>query len=86
MRLVEPVRVEAEPRLERRPRWPMGEVTDDEEVVPVVVGADETAEVVVVVVAALVAEGLESSYRLPKEPLRGGNWRNVIDKAKRAAT
>lgn len=64
----------------------MGEVTDDEEVVPVVVGADETAEVVVVVVAALVAEGLESSYRLPKEPLRGGNWRNVIDKAKRAAS
>lgn len=61
----------------------MGEVTDDEEVVPVVVGADETAEVVVVV---LVAEGLESSYRLPKEPLRGGNWRNVIDKAKRAAS
>lgn len=33
VRLVEPVRVEEEPRLEYRPRWPVGEVTDEEVVV-----------------------------------------------------
>lgn len=35
VRLVKPVRVEEDPRLERRPRWPVGEVTDEEVVVAV---------------------------------------------------
>lgn len=56
VRLVEPVRAEEEPRLESRPRWPVGEVTD--EVVEVVVVDDE------------VVEELKSSCLLPKEPLR----------------
>lgn len=54
VRLVEPVRAEEDPRLESRPRWPVGEVTD---------------EVVVVVVVDEVVE-LKSSCLLPKEPLR----------------
>lgn len=54
VRLVEPVRVEEEPRLESRPRWPVGEVTDEE---------------VVVVVVGEVVEELKSSCLLPKEPL-----------------
>lgn len=54
VRLVEPVRVEEEPRLDSRPRWPVGEVTDE----------------VVVVVDEEVVEELRSSCRLPKEPLR----------------
>lgn len=54
VRLVEPVRVEEEPRLESRPRWPVGEVTDEE---------------VVVVVGEEVVEELKSSCLLPKEPL-----------------
>lgn len=54
VRLVEPVRVEEEPRLEYRPRWPVGEVTDEE---------------VEVVVAEEVVEEPESSCRLPNEPL-----------------
>lgn len=56
VRLVEPVRVEEEeePRPESRPRWPVGEVTDEE---------------VVVVVVEEVVEELRSSCRLPKEPL-----------------
>ncbi len=53
VRLVEPVRVE-EPRLESRPRWPVGEVTDEE---------------VVVVVEDEVVEELKSSCLLLKEPL-----------------
>lgn len=53
VRLVEPVRVEEEPRLESRPRWPVGEVTDEE----------------VVVVVEEVVEELKSSCLLPKEPL-----------------
>lgn len=60
VRLVEPVRVEEEPRLESRPRWPVGEVTDEE--VVVVVEEDEEGEEVVV-------EELKSSCLLPKEPL-----------------
>lgn len=57
VRLVEPVRVEEEePRLESRPRWPVGEVTDEE--VVVVVEEDE------------VGEEVKSSCLLPKEPLR----------------
>lgn len=55
VRLVEPMRAEEEPRLESRPRWPVGEVTD---------------EVVVVVVEEEVVEELKSSCLLPKEPLR----------------
>lgn len=55
VRLVEPVRVEEEPRLESRPRWPVGEVTDEE--VVVVVGEEE------------VVEEPRSSCLLPKEPL-----------------
>lgn len=55
VRLVEPVRVEEEPRLEYRPRWPVGEVTDEE---------------VEVVVAEEVVEEPKSSCRLPNEPLR----------------
>lgn len=39
MRLVEPVRVDAEPRLVSRLRWPVGEVTDE-----VVVVEDEVVE------------------------------------------
>lgn len=58
VRLVEPVRVEEEPRLESRPRWPVGEVTDEEVVVVV---EEEDEEVVV--------EELKSSCLLPKEPL-----------------
>lgn len=58
VRLVEPVRVEEEPRLESRLRWPVGEVTDE-----VVVVVAEEAEVVEVV------EELKSSCLLPKEPL-----------------
>lgn len=54
MRLVEPLRVEEEPRLDSRLRWPVGEVTDE----------------VVVVVDEEVVEELKSSCRLPKEPLR----------------
>lgn len=54
VRLVEPVRVEEEPRLESRPRWPVGEVTDEE---------------VVVVVEEEVVEEPRSSCLLPKEPL-----------------
>lgn len=53
VRLVEPVRVEEEPRLESRLRWPVGEVTDE----------------VVVVVAEEVVEEFKSSCLLPKEPL-----------------
>lgn len=56
VRLVEPVRVEEEPKLESRPRWPVGEVTDE--------------EVVVVVEEEEVVEELRSSCRLPNEPLR----------------
>lgn len=56
VRLVEPVRVEEEPRLESRLRWPVGEVTDE---VVVVVGAEEVE----------VVEELRSSCLLPKEPL-----------------
>lgn len=56
VRLVEPVRVEEEPRLER-PRGPVGEVTDEE----VVVVVEEDEEEVV--------EETRSSCRLPKEPL-----------------
>lgn len=37
VRLVEPVRVEEEPKLESRLRWPVGEVTDEEVVVVEVV-------------------------------------------------
>lgn len=48
------MRAEEEPRLESRPRWPVGEVTD---------------EVVVVVVEEEVVEELKSSCLLPKEPL-----------------
>lgn len=55
VRLVEPVRVEEEPKLESRPRWPVGEVTDEE---------------VVVVVEEEVVEELKSSCLLPKEPLQ----------------
>lgn len=55
VRLVEPVRVEEEPKLESRLRWPVGEVTDEE----VVVAVDEE-----------VVEELKSSCLLPKEPLR----------------
>lgn len=55
VRLVEPVRVEEEPRLESRPRWPVGEVTDEE---------------VEVVVEEEVVEELKSSCRLPNEPLK----------------
>lgn len=55
VRLVEPVRVEEEPRLEYRPRWPVGEVTDEE---------------VEVVVVEEVVEEPKSSCRLPNEPLR----------------
>lgn len=55
VRLLEPVRVEEEPRLERRPRWPVGEVTDEE---------------VVVVEEEVVVEELRSSCLLPNEPLR----------------
>lgn len=54
VRLVEPVRVEEEPRLESRPRWPVGEVTDEE---------------VVVVVEEEVVEEPKSSCLLPNEPL-----------------
>ena len=54
MYLLEPVRVEEEPRLESKPRWPVGEVTDEE---------------VVVVVEGGVVEELRSSCLLPKEPL-----------------
>lgn len=61
VRLVGPVRVEEEeePRLESRPRWPVGEVTDEE----------------VVVVVEEVVEELRSSCRLPKEPLGDGQSR-----------
>lgn len=52
--------MEEEPRLESRPRWPVGEVTDEE--VVVVVEEDEEGEEVVV-------EELKSSCLLPKEPL-----------------
>lgn len=45
--------MEEEPRLESRPRWPVGEVTDEE----------------VVVVVEEVVEELKSSCLLPKEPL-----------------
>lgn len=55
VRLVEPVRVEDEPRLDSRLRLPVGEVTDEE----------------VVVVVEVVVEGLESSCLLPNEPLGG---------------
>lgn len=56
VRLVEPVRVEEEPRLESRLRWPVGEVTD---------------EVAVVVMEVVVVVGeLKSSCLLPKESLR----------------
>lgn len=58
VRLVEPVRDKEEPRLESRPRWPVGEVTDEE----VVVVVEEE-------VAVDVVEELRSSCRLPKEPL-----------------
>lgn len=51
------MRVEEEPRLESRPRWTVGEVTDEE------------VEVVVVVEEGVVEE-LRSSCRLPNEPLR----------------
>lgn len=49
--------MEEEPRLESRPRWPVGEVTDEE---------------VVVVVVEEVVEELRSSCLLPKEPLWRG--------------
>ena len=55
--LVRPVRVEEEPRLESRPRWPVGEVTVEE-------------VVVVVLVEEEVVEELRSSCLLPKEPLK----------------
>lgn len=48
------MRVEEEPRLESRPRWPVGEVTDEEVVVVVEEGEEDV---------------VESSCRLPKEPL-----------------
>lgn len=73
VRLVEPVRVEvaveveAEPRLESRLRWPVGEVTE-EEVAVVEVEEEEAGEVVVAVVVVVP----RSSCRLPKEPL----WRD----------
>lgn len=53
--LVRPVRVEEEPRLESRPRWPVGEVTVEE---------------VVVLVEEEVVEELKSSCLLPKELLK----------------
>lgn len=46
--------MEEEPRLEYRPRWPVGEVTDEE---------------VEVVVEEEVVEEPKSSCRLPNEPL-----------------
>lgn len=49
--------MEEEPKLESRPRWPVGEVTDEEVVVVVV---EEEEEVV---------EELKSSCLLPKELL-----------------
>lgn len=55
MYLLVRLRVEEEPRLESRPRWPVGEVTDE--------------EVVVVVVGVEVLEELKSSCLRPKEPL-----------------
>lgn len=61
---MEPVRVEKEPRLESRLRWPVGEVTDDEVVVVV---EEEGGEEVAVV------EELKSSCLLPKEPLEGNS-------------
>lgn len=57
------MRVEKEPRLESRLRWPVGEVTDEE--VVVVVEEEEGGEEVVVVVVG----ELKSSCLLPKEPL-----------------
>ncbi|TNN56260.1 hypothetical protein EYF80_033553 [Liparis tanakae] len=62
VRLVEPVRVEEEPRLESRPRWPVGEVTDEVVVAVVVEGVEEGVEEEVV-------EELRSSDLLPNEPL-----------------
>lgn len=55
------MREEEDPWLESRPRWPVGEVTDEE----VVVVVEEEDEVLVVV------EELKSSFLLPKEPLKG---------------
>lgn len=74
VRLVEPVRVEAEvekveeeePRLESRLRWPVGEVTEEEAAVVVVVEEEEEEEGAVVEVV----EEPRSSCLLPKEPLR----------------
>lgn len=74
MRLVEPVRVEAEvekveeeePRLESRLRWPVGEVTEEEAAVVVVVEEEEEEEGAVVEVV----EEPRSSCLRPKEPLR----------------